>query len=200
MSIIIDVSTLGGIELRGPDVAEFMNRVYTFGFIKQPIGKTRYAVLTSEQGVVSDDGVAARLGENHYYVTATTSGVDQVYRDMLKWNAQWRLDLDIANVTSAFSAVNVTGPLSRKVIEIAGCSVDLNAHDFPYLACKEAYVASLPVRMMRVGFVGELGFELHAPSPLIGELWDQLMTAGEAHVLPLAQHHKGHYFRPQTIM
>ena len=178
---IIDVSTLGGIELRGPDAAEFMNRVYTFGFIKQPIGKTRYAVLTSEQGVVSDDGVAARLGENHYYVTATTSGVDQVYRDMLKWNAQWRLDLDIANVTSAFSAVNVAGPLSRKVIETAGCSVDLNAHDFPYLACKEAYVAGLPVRMMRVGFVGELGFELHAPSPLIGELWDQLMTVGEAH-------------------
>ncbi len=176
---IIDVSTLGGIELRGPDAAEFMNRLYTFGFVKQPIGKTRYAVLTNEQGVVADDGVAARLGEHHYYVTATTSGVDQVYRDMLRWSVQWRLDLDIANVTSAFSAVNVAGPLSRQVLERAGCSVDLSSDSFPYLAYREAMVAGIPARMMRVGFVGELGYELHVPSPLIGDLWDRLLIAGE---------------------
>ena len=178
---IIDVSTLGGIELRGPDAPEFMNRLYTFGFVKQPIGKTRYAVLTNEQGVVADDGVAARLGEHHYYVTATSSGVDRVYRDMLRWNAQWRLDLDIANVTSAFSAINVAGPLSRQVIESAGCSVDLSTEHFPYLAYQEASVAGIPARMMRVGFVGELGYELHVPSPLMGELWDRLLTSGEAH-------------------
>ena len=178
---IIDVSTLGGIELRGPDAPEFMNRLYTFGFVKQPIGKTRYAVLTNEQGVVADDGVAARLGEHHYYVTATSSGVDRVYRDMLRWNAQWRLDLDIANVTSAFSAINVAGPLSRQLIESVGCSVDLSAQHFPYLAYQEASVAGIPARMMRVGFVGELGYELHVPSPLMGELWDRLLTNGEAH-------------------
>jgi sarcosine oxidase subunit alpha len=176
---IIDVSTLGGIELRGPDAPEFMNRLYTFGFVKQPIGKTRYAVLTDELGVVVDDGVAARLGEHHYYVTATSSGVDRVYRDMLRWNAQWRLDLDIANVTSAFSAINVAGPLSRQVIESVGCSVDLSADHFPYLACREALVADIPARIMRVGFVGELGYELHVPSPLMGELWDRLLTAGQ---------------------
>ena len=111
---IIDVSTLGGIELRGPDAAEFMNRLYTFGFIKQPVGKTRYAVLTNEYGVVVDDGVAARLADDHYYVTATTGGVDRVYRDMLKWNAQWRLSVDIANVTTAFAAVNVAIPTRAK--------------------------------------------------------------------------------------
>ena len=99
---MIDVSTLGGIELRGPDAAEFMNRFYTYGFIKQPVGRTRYAVLVSEQGVVIDDGVAARLAEDHFYVTATTGGVDRVYREMLRWNAQWRLSVDIANVTAAF--------------------------------------------------------------------------------------------------
>ena len=178
---IIDVSTLGGIELRGPDAPEFMNRLYTFGFVKQPIGKTRYAVLTNEQGVVADDGVAARLGEHHYYVTATSSGVDRVYRDMLRWNAQWRLNLDIANVTSAFSAINVAGPLSRQVIKSVGCSVDLSAEEFPYLAYQEASVAGIPARMMRVGFVGELGYELHVPSPLMGELWDRLLKSGEAH-------------------
>ena len=84
---VIDVSTLGGIELRGPDAAEFMNRFYTYGFLKQPAGRTRYAVLVSEQGVVIDDGVAARLAEDHFYVTATTGGVDRVYREMLRWNA-----------------------------------------------------------------------------------------------------------------
>jgi sarcosine oxidase subunit alpha len=178
---LIDVSTLGGIDLRGPDAPEFMNRLYTFGFVKQPVGKTRYAVMTNEQGVVSDDGVAARLSEHHYYVTATTTGVDQVYRDMLKWNAQWRLDLDIANVTSAFSAVNLAGPLSREVLRQAGCDLDLSPEQFPYLAYRESTIEGIPTRLMRVGFVGELGYELHVPSPLVGELWDRLMTAGHAH-------------------
>ena len=177
---IIDVSTLGGIELRGPDAAEFMNRLYTFGFAKQPIGKTRYAVLTNELGVVADDGVAARIGEDHYYVTATTGGVDRVYRDMLKWNAQWRLDVDIANVTSAFSAVNIAGPKSRDVLTALGCDISLEADDFPYLAYREATLVGVPTRMMRVGFVGELGYELHVPSPYIGVLWDRLMEAGQA--------------------
>lgn len=177
---IIDVSTLGGIELRGPDAAEFMNRLYTFGFAKQPIGKTRYAVLTNELGVVADDGVAARIAEDHYYVTATTSGVDRVYRDMLKWNAQWRLNIDIANVTSAFSAVNIAGPKSRDVLTAMGCDIGLEADDFPYLAYREGTLAGVPARMMRVGFVGELGYELHVPSPYIGVLWDRLMEVGEA--------------------
>lgn len=176
---IIDVSTLGGIELRGPDAAEFMNRLYTFGFVKQPIGKTRYAVLTNELGVIADDGVAARISEHHYYVTATTSGVDGVYRDMLRWNAQWRLHVDIANITSAFSAVNVAGPKSRDVLTAMGCDISLDAHDFPYLAYREGSLAGIPARMMRVGFVGELGYELHVPSPHIGALWDGLMDTGK---------------------
>lgn len=175
---IIDVSTLGGIELRGPDAAEFMNRLYTFGFIKQPVGKTRYAVLTNEHGVVVDDGVAARLADDHYYVTATTGGVDRVYRDMLKWNAQWRLSVDIANVTTAFAAVNVAGPNSRQVLEAAGCDIDLGVDAFPYLAYREARIADIPVRMMRVGFVGELGFELHMPALMAASLWERLIDAG----------------------
>ncbi|MCH1493092.1 MAG: 2Fe-2S iron-sulfur cluster-binding protein [Luminiphilus sp.] len=177
---IIDVSTLGGIDLRGPDAAEFLNRIYTYGFLKQPVGKTRYAVLTSEQGVVVDDGVAARLADEHFYVTATTTGVDRVYRDMLRWNAQWRLSVDIAQVTSAYSAVNVAGPRSRDVLESAGCDLDLSAEAFPYLACREACVGGIPVRIMRVGFVGELGYELHVPSLMAQSLWDRLLSAGAA--------------------
>ena len=165
---MIDVSTLGGLEVRGPDAAEFVNRIYTFAFLKQPVGKTRYAVLTNEQGVVIDDGVACRIEDDHYYITATTSGVDAVYREMTKWNAQWRLDVDIANVTSAFSAVNVAGPLSRKVLEKVCSDVDLSNEAFPYLGYREGTIQGVPVRLLRVGFVGELGYEIHMPS-LFGE-------------------------------
>ncbi|MFP3527088.1 hypothetical protein SB912_31820, partial [Pantoea sp. SIMBA_072] len=83
----------GGLDVRGPDAAELLERVYTFGFAKLPVGRTRYALMTNEQGVVIDDGVCARLGEQHFYVTATTSGVDRIYQQLLKWNAQWRLDV-----------------------------------------------------------------------------------------------------------
>ncbi|MEL0612583.1 2Fe-2S iron-sulfur cluster-binding protein [Marinomonas arenicola] len=176
---MIDVSTLGGLEIRGVDAAEFVNRIYTFGFLKQPIGKTRYAILTNEQGVVIDDGVACRIAEDHFYITATTSGVDAVYREMTKWNAQWRLDVDIANVTSAFSAVNVAGPLARKVLSKVCFDVDLSNESFPYLAYREGTIDGVPVRLLRVGFVGELGYEIHMPS-LFGEgIWDRLMDAGK---------------------
>ncbi|MGB1958081.1 MAG: glycine cleavage T C-terminal barrel domain-containing protein, partial [Luminiphilus sp.] len=182
---VIDVSTLGGIELRGPDAAEFMNRFYTYGFLKQPVGRTRYAVLVSEQGVVIDDGVAARLAEDHFYVTATTGGVDRVYREMLRWNAQWRLSVDIANVTAAFSAINIAGPDSRAVLEALDCSIDVSADAFPYLGCREGDVAGVPARLMRVGFVGELGYELHVPSLFAAALWDAVVEAGARwHIKP----------------
>jgi len=177
---LIDVSTLGGIELRGADAAEFMNRIYTFAFLKQPVGKTRYAVLTNEQGVVIDDGVACRISDEHFYVTATTSGAERVYRDMLKWNAQWRLDVDITNVTSAFAAVNLAGPDSRQVLEKLTDDLDLSPEGFPYLAYCEGHVAGMPARLMRVGFVGELGYEIHVPARFGEALWDALLKAGEA--------------------
>ncbi|MEM5527953.1 2Fe-2S iron-sulfur cluster-binding protein [Gammaproteobacteria bacterium AS21] len=177
---IIDVSTLGGIELRGPDAAELMNRIFTFAFLKQPVGKTRYAVLTNEHGVVIDDGVSCRISDEHFYVTATTSGVENVYREMLRWNAQWRLDVDISNVTSALSAVNVAGPDARKVLELLVDDIDLSSEAFPYLAYREGHVGQIPARFLRVGFVGELGFEIHVPARYGEALWDMLMEAGKA--------------------
>ncbi|MAD44946.1 MAG: aminomethyltransferase [Oceanospirillaceae bacterium] len=178
---VIDVSTLGGIELRGPDAAEFMNRIYTFGFLKQAVGRTRYAVLTNEQGVVIDDGVSCRFAEDCFYVTATTTGVDSVYRNMTRWNAMWRLRVDISNVTSAFAAVNLAGPDSRKVLEKI-TDLDVSAQAFPYLDCHEADIktaaGNIPARLLRVGFVGELGYEIHVPSRYGEALWDVVMQAG----------------------
>jgi len=175
---LIDVSTLGGIELRGPDAAEFLNRIYTFAFLKQPVGRTRYALMTNEQGVVIDDGVACRLADHHFYVTATTSGVARVYQSMLQWNTRWRLDVDIANVSSAWAAVNLAGPKSREVLNRLCDDVDLSADAFPYLACRVGSVNGIPARLLRVGFVGELGYEIHVPTRYGEALWDALMAAG----------------------
>jgi len=177
---IIDVSTLGGLDVRGPDAAELLNRMYTFAFLKQPVGRSRYALMTNEHGVVIDDGVCARFADNHFYVTATTSGVDRIYQQMLKWNAQWRLDVDIANVTAAICAVNVAGPDSRKVLEQVCSDLDLSAAGFPYLAVRQGTVAGIKARLLRVGFVGELGYEIHVPARHALKLWDALMAAGKA--------------------
>lgn len=176
---LIDVSTLGGLDVRGPDAAELLNRLYTFSFTKQPVGRSRYALMTNEHGVVIDDGVCARFADNHFYVTATTSGVDRIYQQMLKWNAQWRLNVDITNVTAALAAVNVAGPDSRKVLAKLCTDVDLSREGFPYLGVRQGTVAGIPARLLRVGFVGELGYEIHVPARYGEALWDALMDAGK---------------------
>ena len=178
---IIDVSTLGGLDVRGPDAAEFMNRMYTFAYLKQPVGRSRYVLMTDLGGVVVDDGVACRMHEDHFYVTATTSGVDNVYREMLWYNAQWRLKVDVTNVTAALAGVNIAGPNCRPVLETLCDDVDLSPEGFPYMGVREGHVAGIPTLFLRVGFVGELGYELHVPSSQGEALWDALMEAGREH-------------------
>ena len=175
---LIDISTLGGLDIRGPDAAEFLERIYTFAYKKQQIGRARYVLMCDRTGAIIDDGVACRLEERHFYVTATTGGVDGVYRNMLWWNAQWRLDVDIANVTAAYCGVNIAGPRSREVLALLCDDVDLSAQAFPYMGVRTGTVAGIAVRLLRVGFVGELGFEMHAPASHGEALWDALLEAG----------------------
>ncbi|MBP2239045.1 sarcosine oxidase subunit alpha [Sinorhizobium kostiense] len=176
---MIDVSTLGGLDIRGPDATEFLNRMYTFAYAKLPVGKTRYLLMTNEAGTVIDDGVACRRGDQYFYVTATTTGVDRIYRNMLWWNAQWRLDVDIANVTAAYAGVNLAGPNARKVLTKLTDDIDVSAEQFPYLAYREGKVAGIPARVFRVGFIGELGYEIHVPSRYGAELWNAIREAGQ---------------------
>ncbi len=175
---LIDVSTLGGLDVRGPDAAEFLNRLYTFAYAKQPVGRSRYVLMCDQSGAIIDDGVACRFLDEHFYVTATTSGVDAVYRLMLQWNAQWRLDIDVANVTAAYAGVNIAGPRSREVLSKICHDVDLSPEAFPYMGVRMGSVAGIPTRLLRVGFVGELGYEIHAPASQGEALWDALMAAG----------------------
>ncbi len=176
---IIEVSTLGGIEVRGADAAEFMNRMYTLAYKKQQVGRGRYALMTDPSGAIVDDGVACRFAEDHYYVTATTGGADSVYQSMLWYNTQWRLSVDIANVTAAWCGINIAGPKSRQVLSRITRDVDLSAKAFPYMGVRHGTVAGISVRLLRVGFVGELGYEIHAPAAFGEALWDALMEAGK---------------------
>lgn len=173
---LIDVSTLGKLEIRGPDAAELLDRIYTSSYRNQPAGRARYVLATDATGVLVDDGVACRMGAQHYYVTATTSGVDTVYRGMMRWNAEWRLDVDVANVTAAYAAVNLAGPRAREVLAAVGVDVDLA--DFPYMGVRCGHVAGIPARLLRVGFVGEPGYEIHVPAGQGEALWDSLMAGG----------------------
>ncbi|MGA8260128.1 MAG: 2Fe-2S iron-sulfur cluster-binding protein [Arenicellales bacterium] len=175
---LVDVSTLGGLDIRGPDAAELIERMYTWGHRKQKVGRARYALMCNEAGVVIDDGVACRLHEQYFYVTATTGGVDRVYRNMLHWNARWRLDVDIANVTSAWAGVNIAGPASREVLQAVCDDVDLSARKFPYMGVRQGSVAGIPARILRVGFVGELGFEVHVPAHYGRALWRAVLQSG----------------------
>ena len=176
---MIDVSTLGGLEVRGPDAAELLERIYTFAYAKQPVGRTRYLLACDMTGAIIDDGVACRFAEDWFYVTATTSGVDVLYRSMLRWNAEWRLDVDVAGVTAAYAGINLAGPLARQVLERLDGDIDLAPTAFPYLACRQGRLAGIPVRMLRVGFVGELGYEIHCPASYGAALWDLLAEAGK---------------------
>ena len=175
---MIDVGTLGKIELRGPQAAEFLNRVYTARIDLLKVGGTRYGISCDESGVLTDEGVIARISDDVYYFTTTTSGAATVYREMSRLNSEWRLECGIINLTGAYSSVNLAGPDCRKVLGPL-CDLDLSSESFPYLAVRTGHVAGIPARMMRVGFVGEWGYEIHVPAEYGPTLWDVLMRAGE---------------------
>jgi sarcosine oxidase subunit alpha len=180
---MLDVSTLGKLELRGPEAGAFLDRIYTMAHANQPVGRVRYCLALNEMGSVVDDGVAYRIAEDRFYVTATTGAVARVYADMLFWNAQWRMRVDVLNLTGAFSGINVTGPKARSVLQALASDIDFRREAFPYLGGREGVVAGVPVRVMRIGFTGELSYELHCPSSFAVALWDAVIDAGKPHGL-----------------
>jgi sarcosine oxidase subunit alpha len=180
---LLDVSTLGKLEVRGPDAGAFLDRIYTMAHAKQPIGKVRYCLMLNEMGTVIDDGVALRLAEDRFYVTATTGAVARVYADMTFWNAQWRMDVDVVNLTAGFAALNITGPQARAVVEGLSGNIDFSRDGFAYLTGSSGKVGGVPVHAMRIGFTGELSFELHCPASRAQDLWDAVTAAGQPHGL-----------------
>jgi sarcosine oxidase subunit alpha len=176
----IDVSTLGKLELRGADAAEFLERVYTGRYSNLKVGMSRYALMLDEAGVAIDDGVIARLGAEHFYFTTTTSGATAIYRELSRLNTMWQLDCGLVNLTGARSAINLAGPYARDVLTKL-TDLDLSYAAFPYLAVREAKIVGISTILMRVGFVGEWGYEIHVAAESAATVWDALLEAGEAY-------------------
>jgi sarcosine oxidase subunit alpha len=172
---LIDVSTLGKIEISGPDAGAFLDRVYSGSFSDLRVGMTRYGLLLDESGIVRDDGVIARLGEQRFYFTTTTSGAANVYRELLLWNARWRMDCAFVNATGHRAAFNVAGPASRDVLQSL-TDIPLSEEAFPFLGVREGRVAGVPARILRAGFVSALGFEIHVPYRSASRVWDALVN------------------------
>jgi sarcosine oxidase subunit alpha len=174
---LIDVSTLGKILVRGPEAGAFLDRVYPNRFSDLRAGRIRYGVLTTDSGRIMDDGTVARLDDDTYYVTTTSTGADSVYQWFTWWNAVWFMDVQFAQVTGALAAINVAGPNARRLMERL-TETDMSNEGFAYLDAKHLRVAGVPSLGLRIGFVGELGYELHLPSPHGQHVWDALLEQG----------------------
>jgi sarcosine oxidase subunit alpha len=140
-------------------------------------GRIRYGVLTTDGGRIMDDGTVARLRDDLYYVTTTSTGAESVVAWCEWWNAVWGYRAEIVNVTGALAAVNLAGPRAREVLQRL-TEGDVSAEAFRYLDAKELEVAGVPCLALRIGFVGELGYELHFPSPAGEHIWDALVAEG----------------------
>jgi sarcosine oxidase subunit alpha len=174
---LIDVSTLGKVIIEGPGAADLLDRLYPNRFSDLKPGRIRYGVLTSDGGRIMDDGTVARLDDELFYVTTTSTGSEGVVEWFEWWNAIWGYDAEIVNVTGALAAMNLAGPHARKALAPL-TDADLGHEAFRYLDAKEIAVAGVPCLALRIGFVGELGYELHCPATDGGQVWDALISAG----------------------
>src|SRR5271155_4216351 len=136
---------------------------------------TRYGLMLDESGVIIDDGVIARLSDEMFYFTTTTGGSATVFRELLRLNALWGLNCALVNVTGHRAAFNFAGPLSRETLEPL-TDLDLSDQAFPYLAVRSGNIAGVAARLMRVGFVGELGYEIHVAAGRACDVWQALVA------------------------
>jgi sarcosine oxidase, subunit alpha len=179
---LIDVSTLGKMIVRGPDAGEMLDRLYPNRFSNLKPGRIRYGVIASDAGRIMDDGTICRLDEESFYVTTTSSGAGAMYDWFSWWLADWRLDVHLTDVTQGLGAVNLAGPRARQIMSKL-TELDCSGEAFTYLDGKRAEVAGVPCLILRIGFVGEVGYEIHFPSAHGEHLWDALLEAGTPHGL-----------------
>ncbi len=175
---VIDVSTLGKLDVRGKDAGALLDRVYTHRFSNLRVGRVRYGVLCSDNGTIMDDGTVARVSDDHYFVTTTSGNVDMIEEWFKWWNAGTDQRAYVTNVTSNYAAVNVAGPYARQTLSKL-TDIDLSTKAFRYMRFAQGEIAGIPGMLLRIGFVGEPGWEVHVPAEYGEYLWDAVMDAGE---------------------
>jgi len=178
---MLDASTLGKIDIQGPDAAKLLNWVYTNPWLKLEVGKCRYGLMLDENGMVFDDGVTARLGENHFLMTTTTGGAARVLGWLERWvQTEWPdMQVYMSSVTDHWSTFAVVGPQSRAVVQKVLTGVDLSNEAFAFMGWRTATAAGVPARVMRISFSGEMSFEINVPSNAGKHVWNALMEAGK---------------------
>lgn len=179
---LIDVTPLGKFDLRGPDVPHLLNLLYVNKWSKLEVGAVRYGVMCAEDGVVFDDGVTGRVAAKHYVMTATSSGADAVWEWIESWLQTERPDWQVhaTPVTSAYASINVAGPKSRELLLRVTAGIDLSPQAFPYMRVRSGRIAGIDdCFMWRIGFTGELSYEIHVPAAYGMFVWELLMEAGE---------------------
>ena len=176
---LADVSTLGKIDVQGPDAAEFLNRVYVNGFAKLPVGKVRYGVMLNDDGVVLDDGTTARISETQFYMTTTTAQAGEV----MSWleyllQCHWTdLNVQVASLTDEWAGMAVSGPQSRAALELAFPGVDVSDAALPHMGCRDIAFDGVTVRLLRMSFSGELAYEVHVAADYAIALWEHILKS-----------------------
>lgn len=178
---MFDASTLGKIEIVGPDAAEFMNRMYTNPWTKLGLGRCRYGLLLGDNGFIRDDGVIGRLTQDRFHVTTTTGGAAGVLTMMEHYlQTEWpELDVWLTSTTEQWSTIALNGPNARKVLEPFVEGIDISAESFPHMSIAECSVAGFEARLFRISFTGELGFEINVSSKHGRALWEKLYAEGQ---------------------
>ncbi|WP_417669833.1 sarcosine oxidase subunit alpha family protein [Roseibium sp.] len=162
---LFDGSTLGKIEVVGPDAAEFLERMYTNPWKKLGVGRCRYGLMLNEAGFIIDDGVVGRLAEDRFHVTTTTGGAAHVFATMEDYlQTEWPdLDVWITSATEQYAVAAVQGPLAREVIAPFVQGIDLSPDAFPHMSVATGTICGVPCRLFRISFTGEVGFEINVP-------------------------------------
>lgn len=177
---MMDASTLGKIDIRGPDAREFLNRVYSNAWSQLAPGKCRYGLMLDENGMVMDDGVTACLDDRHFMMTTTTGGAARVMSWLERWlQTEWPdLKVYLTSVTDHWSTCAVVGPKSRAVLGKLCSDIDLSAEAFKFMDCRIGTVAGVPARVFRISFSGELAYEVNVDASYGHYMWETLMQAG----------------------
>ncbi len=178
---IVDVSTLGKIDIQGSDAAEFLNRLYINGFKKLEVGRARYGVMLREDGPVFDDGTVTRIAANRYMMTTTTVHAGPVMSHLEFYLQEvWpELDVHVVSVTEEWAAIALAGPRSRDVLAALAADIDVSNEAFPFMGYREGRLGGIPARLFRISFSGELAYEINVPADYGEPMWEALLEAGK---------------------
>ena len=176
-----DASTLGKIEVVGPDAVEFLNRLYVNSFAKLPVGRCRYALMLSEDGYVIDDGVVMRLADDRFHVTTTTGGAGRVFALMEDYRqTEWpELKVWATSITEQYATIAINGPKAREILAPLAEGIDLSPAAFPHMSVREGRIAGVAGRLARVSFTGEVGFEVNVPADTGESVLEAIWAEGE---------------------